>query len=876
MDPKVRVRRRNGQIVPWQREKIEIAIRKALLAEGKSEDHAAAIAAAAERRLLTPPPPHAVDIESIQDAIQNELLLRGEEAVARAYATYRRRREEQRDRPAAEEDGSQQALRLVHRSGGELRRWGDELWRRWLALPLAESQFPAAADELLPILLRGVPDELSAEELRDAVLTNVLRRCKEDPSCGRLAAAIGRQFLRDELLAGCGCGEEDGQAMLVEQFPHYMARAMDRGLLDRRLAEMDWTALAQSLDGTRDRLLDWSGFDLLHEEFLLRDGGKIIELPQWFWMRVAMGLHVGTGEEHRQENIAKLYGALSRLEFCPASTVLLYAGTPHPQLLPSYIYALEDNMEDIMLRGIAENAFASRWGAGLGGSWSKVRGRGAAIGGSRGISEGIGPFLDLHRHQLSIANQGSHRRPGAGCAYLDLWHCDVEEFIGLGKKFSENRRGQREPELRSCLWIPDLFMERLAADGPWTLFQPNEVPQLLDLWGEEFAAHYGRCERLAEGGELWSKRISAKELWQKILAHAFECGFPSLAFGDNFQRPRSGRGRPIKCSSLFGESAVAMERGETVGRAFGTISLPAQLGADGSFDWDRFRRTVHLAVRTLDNVLCITHFPSQTAARTCGRYRALCLGPAGLHDLFRRRGIAFDGGEAERLAAAIFECLAHGALEASAELAAERGPCGAAADGGGALSGEVGAADRAMALDWDGLRALVKKNGLRNGYLLACAPTARTSALLAVSPGALPIARNVRVLRLPGGERIWSLDPLLAERLRAEGLWNGDLAGGLCHLEGDVEAFPELPEGLRRAFATAFDYAPEKLLSMAATIQRRIDQSQYLPFHLRAPTFHQLSSLMQLAWEKGIKVIGPLITRRDLLRERARAKLPAA
>jgi ribonucleoside-diphosphate reductase alpha chain len=586
-------------------------------------------------------------------------------------------------------------------------------------------------------------------------------------------------------------------------------------------------------------------------------------------MRVAVGLQVETDEKFRTEKIIELYGALSRLEFCPASTTLLYAGTPNPHLLPSYVYVLEDNMQDIMARGIAENAFASRWGAGLGGSWSHIRGRGSRIGGSRGISEGVVPFLDLHRHQLSIANQGNHRRSGAGCAYLALWHRDLEEFVELQKTFARNEFGKKEISLRTCLWIPDLFMERLAeGEGHWTLFQPNEVAELLPVCGKEFADRYRRCEARAEEGAIWSKRIPVGELWQKIVASAFENGFPCLAFSDNFQRGRAEADGVVESSSLFGESAMAMKPGEVGASAFGTISLPAHLGPDGTLHWERFCRTIQLAIETLDNILSITKLHSVGAARHCNRCRSLSLGLAGLHDLLRRQDIAFDSAAAMRTTAHIYDVLSRTALAASTNLARERGPC--SSGGSGRLLFDP-PADRVADLDWDSLRETVARQGLRNDCLLAGAPTSRTAVLLTVSPGALPAVRNLKNIQLPTGERLWALDPLLTERLRALGL--DALVGPLSHLEGDVEAFPELPESLRRSFATASAIDPEKFIALAAAIQRRIDQSQYLPCHLTMPTFHRLSSLMQSAWRQKIKVIGPFFSSHDLLRERARAEM---
>ena len=778
----MRVRRRNGQIVPWKREKIEVALRKAFIATGKPDGAAPAIAAAVERSVIPTAAAEPIDIETIQDAVQNELLLRGEESTATAYAAYRRRREEERKN--AQTPDAQQAVRIVHRKSGDLCFWSDELWCEWLRDPLAESAISMEIGELLSVMLRGAPDELSEDELRSIVLSNVLRLSSEDPRFIVLGTAIARQFLWNEVIAT----PDDGRAMEL-RFGDHIAKAVEAGLLDERFRDFDCVSLAKKLDYGRDRLLDWNAFDLLYRKFLLRGGDGPLELIQWFWLRVAVGLHLNGPAASSEKQILELYGALSRLEFCPAETALLYGGTARPNLLSDYVYALEDNMEDIMVRGIAENALASRWGAGLGGSWSLVRGNGAPIGGSRKISSGVIPFLDLHRHQLAIAGSES-----GGCAYLAIWHADADEFIELQKKFKSTTKAAGGG-LRTCLCIVDLFMDRLADGGEWwTFFQPNDVPELATLSGAEFAARYCQCEAMAERGELWSKRVKVKELWQKILANAFESGFPCLAFCDNFQKQAATASLPITAASVFGDCAMAMDGGETACCACGTISLPAHLNADGSFSWERLNDTVSVAVRAMDNVLSLTHFPSSGAEQHCRRLRGLALSVAGLHDVLRIRSIPYDSDGAERLSAEIFERLGHGAVSASTQLAVERGPIAENPYLTGPFPGEIDELQVAADLNWDTLHDFVRRNGLRNGYFLAGSAPISAATILTVSPGTLPLAANVRTLQLPSGERIYSIDPHLVCRLQREGLWNLDLAGALCHLDGDLMAFPELPQ----------------------------------------------------------------------------------
>ncbi|MDR3317082.1 MAG: hypothetical protein LBS68_03395 [Puniceicoccales bacterium] len=841
MEREIWVRRRNRQVVPWQRGKIEIAIRKALLAEKGSEDGAAAVADAVEREIfsrgISP-----VDIETIQDAVQDALLASGEENIALSYATYRRRRREGRE--DSESKTSQQTLTFVHHPDGTVRCWTDELWLERIGVAARGLNLPEKSEELIAVLRRGVGDGPTAEELRKMVLSNALRRAKTDPSYGRFAAGLGLQFSYEEVL-GYDVQVTNSNAVAMEQksyFLRYIKDATANALLDHRLENFNVGVLANALDISRDTLLDWSAFDLLSEEFLLRSHGHPMETPQIFWMRVAMGIFIGDagrGENH----VLELYDALSRLEFCPASTTLLYAGTPNQQLLPSYVYVLRDTMEDIMVRGIAENAFASRWGAGLCGSWSHIRGKDSEIGGSRGVSEGIEPFLQLHRHQLAIANQGSHRRRGAGCATLDLWHWDLETFIELRRKMVKFCHGSCEPELRTCLWVPDLFMERLEEkDGYWTLFQPMDVPGLAGLWGVAFEENYLAAEALAVRGKICSRQFPIQELWKKILALAFETGFPTLAFKDTFNRSHYlALKKYIPASSLFGEMAMAANFSETAAGAFGTISLLAHSSPTGTVDREKFRGTIRLAMEALDSILSVSTFPSESIARHCDYYRGLCLGLAGLHDVLRRRGLPFDSPEAEREAETIFGELSDETKKVSESLARQLGPCGA-----------------------DPI--------LRNAYRTVGTANTRTAKLLGVFPGACPAVRNGHSVSMPDGNRVWILDAFLADTLKARNLWRDDLGERLNHMEGDVAAFPELPEDLRAIFATAFDCNPERLLAIAAGIQRQIDQSQALPLRLRMPTLSQLSSLMVLAWKLGIKSIGPTLTAQSLASERAREK----
>ncbi|MDR2030379.1 MAG: ribonucleoside-diphosphate reductase subunit alpha [Puniceicoccales bacterium] len=871
------VLRRNRQIVPWRREKIAIAVGKAFLAAGRSTELAADIAERVEKKIFTRGLA-TVDIESIQDAVQGELLAIGEKAIAESYANYRHGRAAERERQKFLKNLPQQAITFVRMPDGNVRCWTDDLWMERLRAAADGLALGEDLQRTLRELRRAIPDEVTWKELRRFSLANVLHRATVDPIFSHLAARMDLQFLREDVLGPSDpvADEKTLRRQRRQAFPAHIREAVERHLLDERMGHFfdDLPALADALDGTFDMALDWPAMELLRGELLLTGKDMApLETPQFFWMRVAMGILLNS--DRSVGNVVELYGALARRKFCPASTTLLHAGTPHPQLLPSYVYELQDSMEDIMVRGIAENAFAARWGAGLGGSWTAIRGEGAAIGGTGGISSGVRPFLELHRHQLALAHQGPHRRAGAGCAYLDIWHWDVPMFLRLWKEMADGCAPLRSPELQTCLWIPDVFMERLDRPGSsWTFFQPGDVFELLPLSGLTFADRYRAYEAAAADGRMEAKTVSIQEFWQQLLANIFETGYPRLAFSDTFQRNNLGpSSRPIRASSLFGESAMAMGPDEKAGAAFGTISLPAHRSSDGTFYWEDFRRTIRLAVRTLDSILSVTNFPAAGIARHCERHRGLALGLAGLHDLLRGWGIPFASEGAERCTAEICACLCHGAILASTELAGERGTCPAFSESNwahGLLPAAAAEANSVPSQDWNKLRNAIQTNGMRNAYLIAHAPTSRTSRLLGVSASVLPIESNVHRIALPDGERVWILDAALAMALKSAGIWSADMGERLRFLDGDLTAFPAVPEKLATTFSTAFSIPGERALAMAACVQSWTDQSQFLPLRLRMPTFSLLSQLLQLAWRMGIKVVGQLVTSHALVENRTR------
>lgn len=872
----IRVLRRNQQVVPWRREKIEIALRKAFIDENAEPEKAVTIAEAVEQKIFSRGLP-LVDIETIQDVVEQELQLAGFSEIAQSYRAYRLHRQELRESANHHSDISHDEY-CVRFENGEEELWTLEKWECLLKTALQDLSVPLSVEELVAHIRKVLVPEMPYDNFKREVLSQVLRLAEQDPGYSRLAARLRLIFLYREVL-GHDLAFSDFESLsqaVKSYFQDYITRGIQEKWLDARLGEFDLDILSDALNLRLDFECDWEDLSLLVQEYLFRDEDGIQELPQIFWMRVAMGVFIEDAGR-TESNVIELYFALSHHLLMLSTPTLLYAGTCHPQLLPSYVYTLRDSMKDIMSRGIAENAYASKWGAGLGGCWTAIRAKGSFIEGTQGTTEGVRPFLELHAKQLAIANQGPNRRSGAGCAYLDIWHRDAEDFVELRKQLQAQLPPRKEPELQTSLLIPDLFMKRLEeSDAVWTFFDPCDVPDLESLVGTEFESRYLHYEQLVKEGKLPGKSIPIIPFWQKILAFIFETGFPRVAFKDLLNR--SNMGSPhgmIPCSSLFGESAMNVSDQETAGSAFGSISLTGHLKSDGGFDFEQFKETIHLAVKALDAVLDATDFISENVQRHCEHYRGISLGLMGLHQFLRVQGVAMDSDSAREWISQISEFLAYHTLLASTELAVSKGVApafeGSLWSEGKFFFDETPRVSL-LQLPWDELRNIIRERGLRNIYLLSHAPTSRTSTLCRTSAGLLPIRSNATLLRLPNGEMIVRLLPQLVDALKEKEIWTPTFGNQLGYLDGDLSAMQGLPEELCRVYATASQLEMEPILALFGLVQSWIDQAQSLPLFFHHPTFSQLSGALKTAWRSGIKTLGRVYTERLIMQEKSRIK----
>ena len=588
-----------------------------------------------------------------------------------------------------------------------------------------------------------------------------------------------------------------------------------------------------------------------------------LEVPQFFWMRVSMGLFIRE-EVNKEQKVSDLYNLYKSRRFCSSTPTLFNSGTLHSQLSSCYLYKVDDTIESIMHRGIADNAFLSKWAGGLGGSWTAVRGTGGFIKGTNGESQGVIPFLKLHNDQLVAVNQGGKRR-GSGCAYLETWHNDILDFLELRKNTGDDRR--RTHDMNTANWIPDLFMKRMEARGNWTLFRSNEVSDLHDLYGKAFEDRYSEYEAQAERGEIFGETMPAIDLWKAMLRMIFETGHPWITYKDpcNIRSPQDHAG-VIHSSNLCTEITLNTSADETAVCNLGSVVLDSHLDKDGNLDHEKLRETIRIAVRALDNVIDINFYPTDSAKTANTRHRPIGLGIMGLQNALYKKNIAFASQAAVEFNDEFMEAIAYYAYEASSDLAEEFGTYssykGSKWDRGimpqdsiDLLEQERGIeikVPRAGKMDWKPLRERIAKQGMRNSNVLAIAPTATISNIMGTTPCIEPTYKNLFVKSNLSGDFI-VLNNSLVKDLKAEGLWNQDMVDQLKYFDGELDSIENIPDHLREKYKTAFTIDYQYFIDAASRRQKWIDQAQSVNLFLPEPDIKVLSHMYRDAWHKGLK-----------------------
>ncbi|MBK1704250.1 ribonucleoside-diphosphate reductase subunit alpha [Halochromatium glycolicum] len=873
----VQVIRRNGKVTHFDPSKIKVAMTKAFLAvEGSGaaassrihhlvDELAEQVVAALTRRL---PGGGTVHIEDIQDQVELALMRAGEHKVARDYVLYRdaRARERAEKAAAAGPAGDATPGLNVTLADGSTRPLDTERLRR-LVEEAATGLDGVDPEAILADTLRNLFDGVNEADVGQALVMSARALIEREPAYSRAAARLLLDSLRREALGELGMAvgvetQAEMGARYADYFAAYIKTAGDRELLDKQLRQFDLARLGAALKPERDLQFNYLGLQTLYDRYFIHTAeGPRIELPQAFFMRVAMGLAIN--EIDREERAIEFYELLSSFDFMSSTPTLFNSGTLRPQLSSCYLTTVPDDLDGIY-GAIKDNALLSKFAGGLGNDWSRVRGMGAHIKGTNGKSQGVVPFLKVANDTAVAVNQGGKRK-GAVCAYLETWHIDIEEFVELRKNTGDDRR--RTHDMNTANWVPDLFMKRVAEDAHWTLFSPDETPDLHDLTGQAFEQAYLAYEERAARGELKvSKRVKAVDLWRKMLAMLFETGHPWLTFKDpcNLRYTNQHVGQ-VHSSNLCTEITLHTNDQEIAVCNLGSVNLAAHVTERG-LDTERLRKTVRTAMRMLDNVIDYNFYNVPQARNANLRHRPVGLGLMGFQDALYQLRLPYASQEAVRFADQSMEMLSYYAIEASTELAAERGryqsfdgslwsqgilPIDSierlAAGRGGYLE-----MDTDTTLDWGGLRERVRQVGMRNSNCMAIAPTATISNIVGVGQSIEPTYQNLFVKSNLSGE-FTVVNPFLVEDLKALGLWDSVMVSDLKYYDGSVQQIERIPDELKALYATAFEIDPRWLVEAGSRRQKWLDQAQSLNLYMSEPSGKKLDNLYKLAWVRGLK-----------------------
>ncbi len=873
--PPLQVIRRNGKVSPFDASKISVAMTKAFLAV---EGHSAAasrrvheavetltneVVAALTRRVNEGRTFH---IEDVQDQVELALMRSEHHKVARAYVLYREERARSRAEELAAKPVAVSAAPVMHVTRADGTRV--PLDGKRLSVIVDEACAGLDGVDATPVLeetRRNLYDGITLDELALAGIMAARTLVEQEPNYTYVSARLLLDKLRTEVLsfvhgAPTTATQADMATRYAEYFPAYVKKGITAELLDPELARFDLARIAAALKPERDLQFQFLGLQTLYDRYFLHESGNRIELPQAFFMRVAMGLAVR--EIDREGKAIEFYDLLSSFDFMASTPTLFNSGTLRPQLSSCFLTTVADDLDGIF-KSVKDNALLAKYSGGLGNDWSRVRGLGAHIKGTNGESQGIVPFLKVANDTAIAVNQGGKRK-GAVCAYLETWHLDIEEFLDLRKNTGDERR--RTHDMNTANWVPDLFMQRVEADGEWTLFSPDETPDLHDLYGKPFAERYAFYEAKAARGEMHSfKHVRASDLWRRMLTMLFETGHPWITFKDacNLRSPQQHAG-VIHSSNLCTEITLNTSDDEVAVCNLGSINLLNHI-AGGKLDMARLKRTVTTAMRMLDNVIDINFYTIPEARRSNLKHRPVGLGLMGFQDALHALRIPIASDDAVTFADTSMEAVSFHAISASADLAAERGrypsfdgslwsrgilPIDSIeilADARGGLD-----MDRSATLDWNRLRERVKSTGVRNSNIMAIAPTATISNICGVAQSIEPAYQNLYVKSNMSGD-FTVVNDFLVRDLKARGLWDEVMVSDLKYFDGSLGSIDRVPDDLKALYATAFEIDSAWLIKAAARRQKWIDQSQSLNLYIANPSGKKLDSLYRTAWSSGLK-----------------------
>ena len=869
----LRVIKRNGAVVAYDESKISGAITKAYLAvEGgnaaaSSRIHESVAQLASQitdifRRRM--PSGGTIHIEDIQDQVELALMRTGEHKIARSYVIYRAEHNRLREQKLEAEPPKHPEINVTFKDGHQ----GPLDTERLLTIiteaceGLEDVSTDAIYDETLKNLYPGV----KMEDVRTSLVMTARTMVEKDPNYSYVTARLLMDTLRSEALNFLGIAEAATQSEMHYRYAAtlkpYIEKGVELDLLSPLLLEFDLSLLGEALQAERDQQFTYLGLQTLYDRYFIQSEGIRFELPQVFFMRVAMGL--ASKEDNREQRAIEFYNLISSFDYMVSTPQLFNSGTLRPQLSSCFLTTVPDDLHGIY-SSIRDNAMLSKWAGGLGNDWTPVRALGAHIKGTNGKSQGVVPFLKVVNDTAVAVNQGGKRK-GAVCSYLETWHLDIEEFLELRKNTGDDRR--RAHDMNTANWIPDLFMKRVFKDQDWTLFSPNTVPELHELHGKAFEDAYEEYERQATAGQITPyKTIKATDLWRKMISMLFETGHPWITFKDacNARSPQQHKGT-IHSSNLCTEITLNTSQDEIAVCNLGSINLVNHVEQSG-LNQEKLKNTITTAVRMLDNVIDINYYSVPQAENSNLKHRPIGMGIMGFQDSLYKQRIPYASEQAVEFADVSMEMISYYAISASTELAEERDRYdsyeGSLWDQGvlpidslkilretrGEDFFDVNMEQR---LDWDNLRARIKQTGMRNSNVLAIAPTATIANISGISASIEPTYQNLYVKSNLSGE-FTVVNPYLVNDLKKLNLWDDVMVNDLKYYEGSVQKIDRVPDEIKHLYATAFEMEPRWLVDAASRRQKWIDQAQSLNLYVAEASGKKLDITYRMAWLRGLK-----------------------
>ena len=872
---KLRVIKRNGKVVPFEDDKIKVAITKAFLAVESGN-------AAASERIHTKvneltknvvdvfkrrmPSGGTLHIEEIQDQVELQLMRSEELDVAKSYILYRAGRTQERKKETIDIDIPDVPNINITKTDGSIVPLDVEKIAN-LINDACDGLEEVSVKEVLDEALKNLYDGVSISDMRTSLVMSARTKVEKEPNYSFVTARILMDQIRNEALGFLGVSEESTYHEMEKHYPAAFKAYIDKGIeldiLNPELKEFDLDKLADAIDYERDNQFTYLGLQTLYDRYFIHSNDVRYELPQVFFMRVSMGLALE--EDNREERAIEFYKLLSSFDYMSSTPTLFNSGTKRPQLSSCYLTTIPDDLDGIF-SAMKDNALLSKWAGGLGNDWTPVRAMNSYIKGTNGKSQGVVPFLKVANDTAVAVNQGGKRK-GAMCGYLETWHLDIEEFLELRKNTGDERR--RTHDMNTANWVPDLFMKRVEQDREWTLFSPGETPELHDLIGKEFEDKYEAYEEKAKKGEMGQyKSVPAKELWRKMLTMLFETGHPWITFKDscNLRSPQQHAG-VVHSSNLCTEITLNTSADKEIAVCnLGSVNLANHM-TDGKLDEKKIKQTVSTAIRMLDNVININYYSVDTAKNSNMKHRPIGLGLMGFQDALYLQNIPYCSDEAVEFADRSMEMISYNAILASTELAKERG---AYKSFEGSLwsqgilpkdsldilekhrGKEYLQVDRSETLDWDSLRKKVMKDGMRNSNVMAIAPTATISNITGVTQSIEPTYQNLYVKSNLSGE-FTIVNPHLVRKLKELDLWDDVMINDLKYFEGSLTEISRIPEDIKKLFSTAFEVEPRYIVESASRRQKWIDQAQSLNLYIGNADGKKLDITYRMAWYSGLK-----------------------